>query len=141
MHTIKPLDVKAITKAAKETGAIVTVEEAQVIGGLGSAVCETLCSATPVPVERIGMQDEFGTSGNSEDVLAAMGLTASDIALAAVRVLKRKHGEKVSALPVHVSAALERRERMKQDIVEEALTRTPKKWGGKKADKSLKSRK
>jgi transketolase len=141
MHTIKPLDTNAIAKAAKETGAIVTVEEAQITGGLGGAVCEALCSMTPVPVERVGMQDEFGTSGDSNDVLAAMGLTASDIALAAVRALKRKNGEKVSALPVHVAAALERREQMKQEIIEEAIARTPKKWGGKKADKSLKSRK
>jgi transketolase len=141
MHTIKPLDVKAITKAAKETGAIVTVEEAQVAGGLGGAVSETLCAHIPVPVERVGLQDEFGSSGSAKHVLAAMGLTAPDIALAAVRVLKRKEGEKVSAIPTHITAALERREMMKKELNEEALSRTPKKWGGIKADKSLKSRK
>jgi transketolase len=141
MHTIKPLDTKIIAKAAKETGAIVTVEEAQVVGGLGGAVSEALCAMTPVPVERIGMQDEFGTSGDSEHVLTAMGLSASDIALAAIRVLKRKNGEEVTAIPVRITSALKRREKMSCELNEEALARTPKKWGGKKADKSLKSRK
>ena len=141
LHSIKPLDVKAIAKAAKETGAIVTCEEAQVIGGLGGAVCEALAMTTPVPVERVGMQDRFGTSGNSDRVFDAMGLTAPFIAMAIVRALKRKQGEKVAVIPEYITAANEKMEKMEKEIVEEALARTPKKWGGKKADKTLKSRK
>ncbi|MBI2475559.1 transketolase family protein [Candidatus Uhrbacteria bacterium] len=90
MHTIKPLDVKTIVKAAKETGAIVTVEEAQAVGGLGGAVAETVCLSTPVPVERIGMQDRFGESGNPRELQEAFGLTAPSIIAASLRVFKRK---------------------------------------------------
>ena len=63
MHTIKPLDTELVLKAARETGAIVTTEEANVLGGLGSAVCEYLSEACPVPVVRHGVNDEFGHSG------------------------------------------------------------------------------
>jgi len=84
MHTIKPLDEEIVRKAACETGAIVTSEEANVIGGLGSAVCEFLASACPVPVVRHGVKDEFGRSGEAKAVLKAFDLTAEGIA-AAVR--------------------------------------------------------
>ncbi|MBI4714045.1 transketolase family protein [Candidatus Uhrbacteria bacterium] len=90
MHTIKPLDVKTIIKATKETGAIVTVEEAQAVGGLGGAVAETVCLSTPVPVERIGVQDRFGESGEPRQLQEAFGLTARSIITAAFRVLKLK---------------------------------------------------
>lgn len=90
IHTIKPLDVKTIIRAAKETGAIVTVEEAQAAGGLGGAVTETVCLSTPVPVERVGMQDRFGESGNPRELLEAFGLTAPAIIQSALQVLKRK---------------------------------------------------
>lgn len=90
MHTIKPLDIKTIIKAAKETGAIVTVEEAQAAGGLGGAVAETVCLSTPVPVERIGMQDRFGESGDPRELLEAFGLTAPAIVKAALNVIRRK---------------------------------------------------
>lgn len=90
MHTIKPLDVKAVVKAAKETGAIVTVEEAQAAGGLGGAVAETLALHAPVPMERIGVQDRFGESGDPRELLEALGLTAPSIIEAVLRVLKRK---------------------------------------------------
>ena len=64
MHTIKPLDTELVLKAAKETGAIVTTEEANVLGGLGAAVAEYLSENYPVPVVRHGVNDEFGRSGN-----------------------------------------------------------------------------
>lgn len=63
--TIKPLDEEIILKSAKKTGKVVTVEEHSVIGGLGSAVCDTLCANYPVPVKKLGMQDVFGESGSA----------------------------------------------------------------------------
>jgi transketolase len=80
MHTVKPLDEEILLKAARETGCIVTSEEANVIGGLGSAVSEYLASVCPVPVIRHGVEDEFGRSGEAKKVLAAYGLTAEGIA-------------------------------------------------------------
>lgn len=141
MHTIKPLDVRAIVRAAKETGAIVTIEEAQAVGGLAGAVAETLALTTPVPMERIGVPDRFGESGESMQVQEGLGLTAPFIALAADRVLQRKLGNKVPAVPAHITAAQERLAVMQKEILNEALARTPRKWGGKKPDTSLKSRK
>ena len=90
MHTIKPVDVKAIMAAAKQTGAIVTVEEAQAAGGLAGVVAETLALTTPVPMERIGVQDRFGESGQPRELQEAMELTAPFIVQAVLRVLKRK---------------------------------------------------
>lgn len=69
IHTIKPLDEELIVEAAKKTGKIVTVEEHSVIGGLGSAVCETLCAKAPVPVLKIGVNDVFGESGPAVKLL------------------------------------------------------------------------
>lgn len=69
IHTIKPLDEELIVEAAKKTGKIVTVEEHSVIGGLGSAVCETLCAKVPVPVLKIGVNDVFGESGPAVKLL------------------------------------------------------------------------
>ncbi len=79
IHTIKPLDQEIILKAAKETGLLITVEEHSVIGGLGSAVAETVCEGYPVPVYRIGVQDQFGKSGPALEVLKAYGLSAENI--------------------------------------------------------------
>ena len=79
MSTIKPLDEELVLRAARETGAIVTSEEANVIGGLGSAVCECVSAGCPVPVVRHGVNDEFGRSGAAKKVLAAYGLTADGI--------------------------------------------------------------
>ncbi len=140
MHTIKPFDTKIVVKAAKETGAVVTVEEAQVAGGLGGAVAETLALNNPVPMECVGIQDRFGESGNPTEVQEGLGLTAPFIALAADRVLQRKQGRGVPLIPAHVTAAKELLEMMQQKVMKEALSRTPKKWGGKKANNSLKSR-
>lgn len=89
MATIKPLDVDAVAKAAKETGAIVTAEEHSIIGGLGSAVCEVTATMCPVPVERIGVRDVFGQSGTPGELMKEYSLTAEDIAQAAVRVIER----------------------------------------------------
>ncbi len=80
IHTIKPLDVELIRGYAAKTGAIVTAEEHNVIGGLGSAVCEAVCGKTPVPVLRVGVQDEFGRSGKVAPLLEYYGLTAANIA-------------------------------------------------------------
>ena len=80
MHTIKPLDEALVLAAARETGAVVTSEEANVIGGLGSAVCELLSARCPVPVIRHGVNDQFGRSGKAPLVLQAYGLTAEVIA-------------------------------------------------------------
>ena len=90
MHTIKPLDEEIVLKAARETGVIVTSEEATVLGGLGSAVCECVAGSCPVPVIRHGVQDEFGRSGEAKQVLAAFGLTADGIVTAVRKALALK---------------------------------------------------
>ena len=80
IHTIKPLDRELIVKAARETGKIITVEEHSIIGGLGEAVCSTICETCPVPVIRIGVRDCFGHSGPGADLLKEFGLSADNIA-------------------------------------------------------------
>jgi transketolase len=90
VHTIKPLDKEAVAKAAMDTGAIVTCEEHSILGGLGSAVAETLVESNPVPMERIGVQDTFGESGKPNELLAKYHLTAEDIVAAAKKVIARK---------------------------------------------------
>ena len=90
MHTVKPLDEAAVLKAAAETGAIVTVEEAQVIGGLGGAVAETLVKNKPVPVEMMAIFDTFLECGTPSELAAKYKLIAADIAEAVQKVLKRK---------------------------------------------------
>ena len=79
IHTLKPLDTELIVNAAKETGAIVTVEEHNIIGGLGSAVAEALGEEYPVPVLKVGVNDVFGESGKPEELLKAYGLTAESV--------------------------------------------------------------
>ena len=91
MHTVKPLDAVAIAKTARETGAIVTAEEHSIIGGLGSAVAETLAETAPTPMERIGIRDRFGESSRSyPELLSHVGLTPEAIADAVRRVIERK---------------------------------------------------
>ena len=80
IHTIKPLDTELLIKAAKETGALVTAEEHNIIGGLGSAVAEAVCEAAPVPVLRVGVEDSYGRSGKVPELLEMYGLTAENIA-------------------------------------------------------------
>ncbi|MCR5626761.1 MAG: transketolase family protein [Lachnospiraceae bacterium] len=79
IHTIKPLDEEIVLKAAKETGKIFTVEEASVIGGLGSAVCDVVCEKNPVPVHKIGMYDQFGESGPWNELLEKYKLDGKGI--------------------------------------------------------------
>jgi transketolase len=79
IHTIKPIDRDIIAKAAGETGAIVTAEEHNIIGGLGSAVAEVVGEICPVPVLRVGVEDEFGHSGKVPPLLKMYGLTPENI--------------------------------------------------------------
>ncbi len=90
MHTIKPLDEEIVLKAAKETGAIVTSEEHNIIGGLGAAVSEFLAENCPVPVVKHGVNDEFGRSGKAPLVLEAYGLTAAVLAEKAKKAISLK---------------------------------------------------
>lgn len=89
-HTIKPLDEKTITTLAKKIGAVVTVEEHQVSGGLGGAVAELLAKHAPTPIEFIGMQGVFGESGSPADLIKKYGMDVSDIVHAAKKAIKRK---------------------------------------------------
>ncbi len=79
IHTIKPIDRELVIACAKETGAVVTAEEHNIIGGLGSAVCEVLSEACPVPVLRVGVEDQFGRSGKVPPLLEIYGLTPANI--------------------------------------------------------------
>ncbi len=80
MHTIKPIDKELIIRVARETGAIVTAEDHNVIGGLGGAVAEILVENYPVPMKRIGVDDVFGESGETRELMVKYGLTATHIA-------------------------------------------------------------
>lgn len=91
MHTIKPLDIKALAKAASECGRFVVAEEHQVAGGLGSAVAEWSASSHPVPMEFVGVQDRFGQSGSPEELMRHYGLTAEAIVEATKRLTARAH--------------------------------------------------
>jgi len=89
-HTIKPLDKNTILESVKKTRALVTVEEHQVAGGMGSAVCEMLSQNFLVPVEMVGIKDRFGESGEPEELWNAFGLSHPHIVEAVKKVLKRK---------------------------------------------------
>ncbi len=90
LHTIKPLDEKTIIEAAQKTGAVVSVEEHQVAGGLGSAVAECLAKNYPVPQEFIGAQDRFGESGEPGELIEVMGMGVNSIKEAVKKVISRK---------------------------------------------------
>ncbi len=90
MATIKPIDREIIARAAAETGAIVTAEEHNIIGGLGSAVAEVVTETVPVPVERVGVMDTFGKSGPAKELLTVFGLDAAHIAAAVRAAMARK---------------------------------------------------
>ena len=90
IHTIKPLDKEIVVKAAKETGAIVTAEEHNIIGGLGSAVAEAVCEACPVPVTRVGTNDVYGHSGKVPPLLEMYGLTPANIVAKAKEAIALK---------------------------------------------------
>ena len=89
-HTIKPIDVQTIVEAATICGAVVTVEEHQVMGGCGSAVCEVLAQNFPVPVEMVGMQNTFGESGQPEELLKKYKMDKESVIEAIKKVIKRK---------------------------------------------------
>jgi len=90
MHTLKPLDVACVRKAAAETGAIVTVEEHSIIGGLGAAVAEAVTDDQPVPVKRVGIADRFTETGPYNDLLDNYGMSIDDITTAARRAIDAK---------------------------------------------------
>lgn len=90
MHTIKPLDKDIIVRAAKETGAIVTVEEHSIIGGLGSAVAEVTSQECPVFIELVGTKDVFGQSGTPDELCTVYDLDVPDIISAVKKVLSKK---------------------------------------------------
>lgn len=79
MHTVKPLDKELVLEEARRSGAILTVEEHSIIGGLGSAVCEVISENHPVPVKRMGIEDQFGQSGKPDELLEHYGLTVDKI--------------------------------------------------------------
>ncbi len=90
IHTLKPLDTELVCAAAAETGAIVTAEEHNIIGGLGSAVAETVAESCPVPVVRVGVRDSFGRSGKVPALLSMYGLTPEALCDAARRAVSMK---------------------------------------------------
>lgn len=90
VHTVKPLDSQAILAAAEETGALVTAEEATILGGLGAAVAETVCAACPVPVIRTGLPDTFAETGPYAEILDRYGMSVEHIVTAARRAVALK---------------------------------------------------
>ncbi|MBQ2994147.1 MAG: transketolase family protein, partial [Peptococcaceae bacterium] len=90
ISTIKPLDAELIIAQAQKTGAIVTCEEHNIYGGLGSAVAEVLVENCPVPMTRVGVADQFGESGLPDELLEKHGLTAANIAAQAKAVIAKK---------------------------------------------------
>jgi transketolase len=90
IHTIKPLDDAAVLAAAEETGAIVTVEEHSIVGGLGGAVVEAIAADHPVPVVRVGVADTFATTGAYDPLLERLGLDSAHVATAARQALAAK---------------------------------------------------
>jgi transketolase len=90
IHTIKPLDEKTIRRAAQETGAIVTVEDSSIIGGLGRAVAELVSESCPIPVIRVGVRDRFGQTGTMEELAVEYKMSSADIVRAAKEAIRRK---------------------------------------------------
>jgi transketolase len=92
LHTIKPLDIVSLEQAARETGALVTVEEHSVVGGLGGSVAEAVSETYPVPVKRVGIADRFAETGPYAELLDRYGLSVSDIVDAAQQAVAAKSG-------------------------------------------------
>ncbi len=90
MHTIKPIDQAALIDAARETGCVVTAEDHNVIGGLGGAVAEFLSAEWPIPVVRIGLQDTFAQSGETDELFELYGMTPAHIASAARQAMQKR---------------------------------------------------
>jgi transketolase len=93
LHTIKPIDTQTIAEAARDCGAIVTAEEAQIIGGMGSAVAQVVVKNHPVPIEFVGVTDTFGGSGTPTELMETFGLTHTTIVESVRKVLRRRAGE------------------------------------------------
>ncbi len=91
LHTLKPIDKESIIKAARETGAILTAEEHQIINGLGSAVAEVVVKHHPVPMDFVGILDSFGESGQPRELMEKFGLTSFHIYQKAINLYQRKH--------------------------------------------------
>jgi len=89
-HTLKPLDTETILKSARKTGAIVTSEEHNIIGGLGGAVAEAVCDSYPVPVSRVGIRDTFGESGEHPELMKKYGLTSKEIIETARKIVRNR---------------------------------------------------
>ena len=89
MHTIKPIDKGLLIETAKKTGAIITAEEHNIIGGLGGAVAEVLCEEYPVPMARVGIKDTFGQSGKPMELVELYGIGSKDIVSAVNSVIER----------------------------------------------------
>ena len=90
MHTIKPLDTELLSKLSEQCGAFVTAEDHSVIGGLGSAVAEYVVTNSLVPIEMIGVNDRFGESGGSDELLQLLGMKSDNIVDAAKQAIGRK---------------------------------------------------
>ncbi len=90
IHTIKPLDVKAVLKSVAKTGCVVTAEEHQRNGGLGDSIAQILAQNNPAPQEYVAVNDQFGESGTPEQLMKKYGLSASNIVDSVIKVLKRK---------------------------------------------------
>ncbi|MDG1260557.1 MAG: transketolase family protein [Flavobacteriales bacterium] len=90
IHTIKPLDEAAVIASAKKTGAVVTAEEHQILGGLGSAISQTISRECPTPIEFVGVKDSFGESGTPAQLMEKYGLSASNIVEAAEKAISKK---------------------------------------------------
>ena len=90
IHTLKPIDVDIIIRAADETGAIVTAEEHSIIGGLAGEVAEVIVENNPVPMERVGIKDTFTESGEYNDLLEKYGMGIEHIIVAVKKIMKRK---------------------------------------------------
>ena len=127
-HTIKPFDYKALVASVKKTGCVVTVEEAQAVGGLGGVVAEALGSYLPAPLERVGIQNRFGESGDADILMDGFGLTAPHITEAVKHVLKRKQGKRVPDEPAYVREARMHLSDLRAESMKKALAHVPKKW-------------
>jgi transketolase len=90
IHTIKPLDIEAVVTSARKTGAVVTAEEHQINGGMGSLIAQALSLHCPTPIEFVGVNDSFGESGTPDQLMEKYGLGAKDIVAAAKKVVNRK---------------------------------------------------
>jgi transketolase len=90
LSTIKPLDSATLVRAARDCGAVVTAEEHNLVSGVGTFVAAVLAENCPVPLERVGMRDEFGQSGESDELMREYGLTDKEVVAAALKVMERK---------------------------------------------------